>query len=186
MNRLFAFIVILLIGISVTAQDQVPLTREEKKALRKEEKKQREKVMAMNTAQAIKTGNFVLKANRISGRGGFVTTVDPTINFVSVQGPVAYVQLGSESGLGLNGVGGITLKGNITSYKVTNDDNNGNYFILINTSGISGTLTITMRVNLTGDMASASVTTNWGSTVNFDGDLYPHSKARVFKGTETF
>jgi hypothetical protein len=186
MKRITASVIILLMTLAVMAQGQVSLTREEKKALRKEQKQQYEAMLVKNTTEAIKSGCFVLKADQIRGRRGAMMMVNPTINFVAVQKDEAFVQLGSPSGMGYNGVGGITLRGRITSMKVEQDIKNGAYRIFMNTLGPSGSLSIIMRVNATGEMASALVQSTWGSRVDFDGILVPWEGTRIFKGRESF
>ena len=184
MKKLLSTLTIILLTLSVTAQDEAPLTKQEKKMLRKEQKKQYEKMLEVNTAQAIQSGRYILKADQVRGRGGVYLPVNPTINFIAVEGKTVYVQLGSETGIGYNGVGGITLKGEMTSYKVEQDKGEGTYFIQINTTGSSGALTIMMHVNIRGDMTTATVRTNWGSRVDFSGDLVP-AGSHIFKGTES-
>jgi hypothetical protein len=186
MKRITTLVIILLVTVAAMAQDQAPLTKQEKKALKMEQKKQTELILAKNTADAISSGHFVLKADQIRGRWGHMMNVDPTINFVAVDEGEAYVQLGSPTGIGYNGLGGVTLRGSITSFNVEREKKYGGYNIIMNTIGVSGALTIVMHVNVTGEMATASVATNWGSRVDFDGVLVPWTGKNVYKGTETF
>lgn len=186
MKRITASVIMLLITLAAMTQGQVSLTKEERKILKNEQKKQAEKMMSMNTAQALRSSQFILKADRVRGRGGSIINVNPRINFVSVQGEEVYVQLGSDTGIGYNGVGGVTLKGKVTGYSVEQDKKNGNYYILLNTLGTGGALTITIRVNVTGEMADAIVQTNWGSRVDFIGNVVPAGRLQVYKGTESY
>ncbi len=64
MKNIAASVLIMLFTIAATAQEQVPLTKQEKKALKQEQKKQNEAIMARNTAEALKSGRFVLKADQ--------------------------------------------------------------------------------------------------------------------------
>lgn len=185
MKRITATVIILLITLAAMAQGQVPLTKEEKKILKKEQKKQAERVMTVNTSRALNSSQYILKADRVRGRGGSMINVNPRINFVSVQGDEVYVQLGSDTGIGYNGVGGVTLKGRVTSSTIE-QDKNGTYYIHMNTLGTAGGLTISMHVNVTGDMASAVVQTNWGSRVDFNGKVVPSGRLQVYKGTESY
>jgi hypothetical protein len=186
MKRIIASAIILLMTIAGMAQGQAPLSKQEKRALKNEQKRQKEAVLTKNTAEAINSNHFVLKADQIRGRGGYMINVDPVINFVAVQGDEAIVQLGSPTGMGYNGLGGITLRGKITSTSMHRDKKSGEYFITMNTIGTAGSFTIFMHVNVTGEMATASVQSNWGGRVEFNGDLVPWAGTRVFKGTETF
>ncbi|MCU0410037.1 MAG: DUF4251 domain-containing protein [Bacteroidales bacterium] len=176
----------LLIPLAGMAQYDEPLTKEEKKALKKKEKEQFEKMLIANTSESIKARYFVLKADQIRGRGGDLINVNSSINFVAVEGEEAYVQMGSESGLGYNGVGGITVKGKITSFKVKQEGKHGTYNIVMNTLSSSGNLTIMMNVNVTGENASAVVSSTWGGRVEFNGNLVPLQGSKIHKGSETF
>jgi len=186
MRRLTASAIILLLTLAGVVQGQVPLSKEEKKELKKEQKRQKEAILTRNTAEAINSNHFVLKADQIRGRGGFMINVDPMINFVAVQDDEAFVQLGSPTGMGYNGLGGITLRGKITSMNKSRDKKNGGYIISMNTMGPAGSLTIFIHVNITGEMATASVQSNWGSRVEFKGYLVPWEERDDFRGTETF
>ncbi len=100
----------------------------------------------MTTAEALRSGTFVLKADRIRGRGGLLVNVDPTINFVAVEGKDAYVQVSPTYGYGLNGLGGVTLKGKVTSLDISQRKKHGSYNIIMNTMGTTGNLTIKINV----------------------------------------
>ncbi len=188
MKKLALSIVTILFVIVASAQEQAPLTKQEKKALRQEQKRQSEIILARNTSEALRTGRFVLKADQLRGRGGYVMHVNPTTNFVAVEGEEAYVQVASASGIGFNGIGGVTLRGKITSFEVEQGKKHGSYNIVMNTMGTSGPLTIVMNINKTGEMASASVHTNYGSRVDMNGVLVPWTGtgSKIYKGRETY
>jgi len=188
MKKIAASVIVLLFTIAVTGQGQVSLSKEEKKALKLEQKKQKETELSMTTAEALKSGTFVLKADRIRGRGGYLMNVDPTINFVAVEGKDAYVQVSPSSGYGMNGLGGVTLRGKITSIDIEQGKKHGSYNIVVNTIGHAGNITILMNVNQTGEMASATVNTNWGNRIELNGYLVPWTGTgtKIHKGRETF
>lgn len=188
MKKIISTAMILLLAATAVAQERVPLTRQEKKAMRVEQKKQKEAVLAVNTDQAIRTGRFVLKADQIRGRNGYLMHSDPTINFVAVEGKDAYVQLASPSGMGFNGLGGITLRGKINTLELNREGKNGFYNIIINATGNAGNMTIVMSVSSTGETATARVSTNWGNRIEFSGRLVPWTGTGrgVYKGQELF
>ncbi|MCA1741904.1 MAG: DUF4251 domain-containing protein [Bacteroidales bacterium] len=188
MKKIAASVIVLLFTIAASAQGQVSLSKEEKKALKLEQKKQKETELSMNTAEALRSGTFVLKADRIRGRGGPSMNVDPTINFVAVEGKDAYVQVSPSSGYGLNGLGGVTLRGKITSLDIEQGKKHGSYNIVVNTIGHGGNITIFMNVNKTGEMASATVNTNWGNRIELNGYLVPWTGTgtKIHKGRENF
>lgn len=188
MKRIAASVIIVLFAISASAQETEPLTKQEKKALKQEQKKQTEAMLARTTAEALKSGRFVLQADQLRGRGGSMISVNPTTNFVAVEGEDAYFQMASWSGVGYNGLGGVTLKGRITSFEMNQGNKHGSYSIVMNTVGNGGNLTIVMNINKTGQMASASVTSNRGDRVDMNGILVPWTGtgAQIYKGRETY
>lgn len=188
MKKIISTAMILLLAATAVAQERVPLTRQEKKAMREEQKRQKEAVLAVNTDQAIRSGQFVLKADQVRGRNGYLFHSDPTINFVAVEGKDAYVQLASPSGMGFNGLGGITLRGKINSIDIDREERNDFYNIVINATGNAGNMTIVMSASNTGERATARVSTNWGSRIEFSGRLVPWTGTGkgVYKGRETF
>lgn len=178
----------LLFAAGATAQEEAPLTKQERKAVKQEQKKQAEMMLAHNTSTALGEKQFVLKADQLRNRYGFVTYVNPTINFIAVEGQEAYVQVSSTSGAGFNGLGGVTLKGRITSMDISEPDKNGFYSIMMNTMGNAGHLTISMNVNRTGEVASATVITNYGGRIEMNGELVPWTGTgkTIYKGQERY
>ena len=188
MKTTLTAILLLLFATGVSAQNEVRLSRQEKKALREEQKKQEEATLALNTSAALESGQFVLKADRLRSRTGLTVNVNPTINFIAVEGRDAYVQVASPSGVGLNGLGGVTLMGRMTSIDISESDKNGFYSIIMNTMGNAGHLTIDMNVNQTGEMASATVRTNYGGRIEMNGELVPWTGTgkTIYKGQERY
>jgi len=188
MKKTALSIVAILFAMVSAAQEQVPLTKQEKKAMRQEQKRQSEVILSRNTSEALRTGRFVLKADQLRGRGGYVMHVNPTTNFVAVEGEEAFVQVASASGIGFNGIGGVTLRGKITSFEVEQGKKHGSYTIVMNTMGTGGHLNIVININKTGEMASATIRTNYGSRVDMNGVLVPWTGtgSKIYKGRETF
>jgi len=188
MKTIATAIMLLLFSAAVTAQGGVPLTRQEKKALRQEEKRQQEAIMAHNTTVALKNEHFVLKADHVMGKYGASFVVNPVTNFVAVEGRDAYVQLASSSAIGYNGMGGVTLKGRITSMEIRQGGRNGYHTIEISTMGNGGPLNITLNVNPTGEVATAYIRTHYGNRIEMTGELVPWTGTgkTVYKGRENY
>jgi hypothetical protein len=188
MRTIATAVLVLLFTAVATAQEKVPLTKQERKAIKQEQKKQNEEMLTYNTSTALKNGQFVLKADQLRGRGGFVVGVNPTTNFIAVEGKEAYVQVASASGPGLNGLGGVTLRGKITSMDIHQSDKNGFYSIVLNTMGINGPLTIVMNLNRTGEIATATVRTNYGGRIEMNGVFVPWTGTgkTIYKGRENY
>lgn len=188
MKKIAALIIVVLFTISAIAQTEVPLTRQDKKAMRAEQKKQTEAMLTQTTAEALRSGRFVLKADQVRGAGGYNFSVNPLINFVAVEGDDAYVQIASSSGIGFNGLGGVTVRGKITSFDMDQRSKHGSYSIIMNTIGSGGSLTIMMNVSKTGEMASVTVRGNWGNRIDMYGNLVPWTGNgnQISKGREAF
>ncbi len=177
MKKLLLFTMILSIGIGCLAQGNASLSKEEKKLIRQREKEQREKVLSTNISQAIESGYFVLKTDRINNH----IHVNPSLNFIAVLGKEAYLQTANSSGLGANGVGGITVKGEIKRYTVKRNERTGGYTVQFSSEGPSAYLSIIMRFNATGQMATASIRPVWGRTIGFSGTVVPASASLASK-----
>jgi len=178
MKRISASVILLLLAAAMMAQNEAPLTRQEKKAVRLEQKKQAEGKLTMSTSEALRSGHFVLKADQVMNRGGILFNVDPTVNFVAVEGKEAYVQVSPSS----YGPGRVTLKGKITSMDINQRNKDGSYNIIINTFGVAGNYTVVINMNKTGEAASASVSLGWGNRLEMRGSLYPWNGTGTFKG----
>lgn len=173
MKNITALFIAVLFTITAMAQSEVPLTKQEKKALRVEQKQQAEVMLTRNTAEALRSGRFVLKADQLRAGGGYLVMVNPTVNFVAVEGEDAYVQVVSPVGTGFYGTGITTIRGKITSFDLQQGKKQGVYRIMMNTIGPGSQLDIIMSVNKTGEMASATVRTNWGRSIDMNGVLVP-------------
>ncbi len=173
MKKIAALFIVVLFTITAIAQTEVPLTRQEKKAMRVEQKQQAEVILTSNTAQALRSGRFVLKADQLRAGGGYLVMVNPNVNFVAVEGEDAYVQVVSPVGTGFYGTGITTIRGKITSFDLQQGKKQDVYRIMMNTIGPGSQLNIIMSVNKTGEMASATVRTNWGRSIDMSGVLVP-------------
>ncbi len=93
------------------------LTRQEKKEVRKA-------VLARNFEildSLINARSFVLSADFLQSRTGEVIPVVSTLNFIKVDKDRGTLQTGANSGMGYNGVGGVTAEGRIGTWKLTKD-----------------------------------------------------------------
>lgn len=170
---------------NINAQD-VKLSRQEQK----ETLKAQSEANFYRLDSLIKSKSFVIKANYVREKYGVLTPVDPTINFIMVNGTTGIVQTGSYSGVAFNGVGGSTSEGMIGLWKLTSNSkkqtftlsfslqtNLGNYNVLIFIKADNKT-----SATVTGTCTDWTVTPRW---FDWDGELYSLKDARIFKGHET-
>lgn len=132
---------------------------------------------------AIKNNDFVLEANSITFRGGHTTFVSSIKNFISLKGDRAVVQIApSDYVSGPNGLGGITVEGNVTGKK-TRVDKKGNTRMSFNVSGIGINAQVEINTFKGTNKASARVTPNFNSnTLWLDGIIVPYEASDVVEG----
>jgi hypothetical protein len=182
------FLVVLLFSPSVYSQEESTVNKEEQKQLAKEkrnaEKAQAEEKQKELTTLMLDYQRFVLEADYISGSSGQRSPVNSTLNFIIIDSTEATLQLGSPWGLGINGVGGITVDGNVTRYKVdVKETKRGeSYTITLFIMTSLGTYDITMWVSQSGK-ADATIRGNVSGQLTYSGQLVPLGKSRVYKGS---
>lgn len=180
---------IMVAALAVMALPQMSadeLTKEEKK-IEKERQKRIEEVKdsidGLHAVRAVTERHFVLQANQLLfSRGGAVSAV-PTTNFVMVDGDDGVVQVSPRVGGGPNGVGGITVEGRVSGYKVKTDKK-GNSLIsfMVSGNGLSTQVDITLYAD--GNRASGRVTPTFRSgAVTLNGALLPYNASNVAPGT---
>ena len=159
----------------------------EQKQAEKEQKKAQAEAQEMaqfNAALlALKNGSFVLEADRVEFKRGTFVNVVSTTNFVMQEGNKATVQLAFQgAAIGPNGVGGITVEGDVTGAELKTDKK-GNYIysFKVNGVGISALLTINMPNG--SNYCTATITPNFNSNrTSFTGHLKPKANSGIYKG----
>jgi hypothetical protein len=164
------------------------LSKKEQKALAKEKRKAEQEAVAEKqkeiTALMLEYHRFVLEADYVAGKSGSRTPVNSTLNFVIVDSTKATLQLGSPWGLGINGVGGVTVDGNVTRYELNKKENKKgvSYNLTLYIMSSIGTYDIQMWVSQSG-RADATVRGNVSGQLTYSGNLVPLAQSRVYKGT---
>lgn len=189
-NIIIGLILLLSCNILVAQESEKKMTRKERRAMEREKKEAEEKVYEEQQSaivkMAIDSANWVLEADMLFNRYGRSVNVSSTLNFVGVTNDFATVQLGSQSGLGYNGVGGVTLDGKVTKYEVDYNEKKGTYFIVLIVSSALGTFDVRMSANKTGSMVDATIKGNGPQSVRYSGRLLPTSMSTIYKGTPIF
>jgi hypothetical protein len=134
-------------------------------------------------AAAVNNHNFVLEADYIIPRVGPSIFVSSNTNFIAIQGNKATIQLALNSQFsGPNGIGGITLDGNITNEKITTDKK-GNIYYTSNVQGAVLSASISLTLPNGTDRCTATVTPNFsGNIITFSGHIVPTTMSNVYKG----
>ena len=137
---------------------------------------------------AIRNGSWALEASNITFNNGATNIVTPSTNYVSVNNGTGTIQTAFDNSnvYSPNGLGGITLEGNISGEEL-GVDNEGNvyYNYLIQGSNISATVNVVITPN--SNQATANISPNFSSrTMTMNGYIYPYNEAGVFEGTPDY
>ena len=130
---------------------------------------------------AIDDSAFVIEADRVTFKRGYMASVTPNTNFVAVCGQWAVVQVAFDVPWpGFNGLGGITVDGRIVKYRKSTD-RRGNTIIDIGVSGhaLSAQVSVTLWRN--SNEATARISQNLRSgRITLDGRLVPTARSSVY------
>ena len=162
---------------------QAQTVKEESRKQKKAEQELLDQTLFDEAKQAIEMKNFILEADHVMFKYGTTAFVSPNTNFVAVKGNKAVVQVAFNIPIsGPNGLGGITVNGNISGYKQTTDKK-GNISVSMNVMGVGISAQVNIRLNKGSNNASVDISPNFNSN-NFSltGSLLPMAKANVFKG----
>ena len=184
MKKIVSIAFILLIALTAYSQEQ-ELSKKEKKKLEKEMKKEQQAKDAVMQAQVValmvEYQRFVLEADRLRDSKGNQVQVSSTINFIASDSINGVIQIGSDSYVGMNGVGGITAEGPISNYKYSYNEKNRVYSVSYNVRSTIGSYDVRMTVFSDG-RADATVSSSWPGQLNYSGYVFPPADSRVYKG----
>ena len=176
MKRLVVFFALIISANIVFAQndENAALTKKEKRNAELEKDYQLTKSMLENK-------DFVLEADYLQDRYGNRVLVNSTINFVSVDSTEAIIQIGSNLRLGPNWVGGVTAKGRIDKWELTNDQKHKAFTLRMNVMTTIGIYDLFINISASG-RGSATLSGMTAGRLTFDGHLVPWEESSVFVG----
>lgn len=182
MKRLLLFSILLstiFSGIYTNAQQQdKALLRQEKKAIQ-QQIDSLHYVMARN---AIDTRSFVLEAEQVTLSRGQTIHVNSNTNFVSVDDDNAVVQVAFNVPMsGPNGIGGVTVDGNLSDYKVK-IDKDGDCMVSMSVMGLGISANVFIRLYNNSNMAYVTISPNFNSNrISLSGRIVPLEESKVYK-----
>jgi hypothetical protein len=182
MNMVSLFLLIGLFLISFTdsnAQD-IKLTRQEKKEARKAELSTNFYIID----SLLQAKSFVLEANYLQNKYGYMVPVGSVLNFIKVDGSKGVLQTGSDSRIGYNGVGGVTAEGTVGSWKVSKNFKSLSCTLSFSLLTTIGNFDIFMTVSADNN-ASATISGTNSGKLTWTGHLATVNNSRVFKGMNT-
>lgn len=172
---LFLVFVISVSGLFAQGKDENSyLTRKEKRQAEIDQEYQLTKNMLENK-------DFVLESNSLQDRFGNRVEVSSNINFVAVDSTKAIIQIGSNWRMGFNGVGGVTAKGTITKWKLTENDKSKSFGLQLTVMTNIGFYDVYFNVNASG-RADALLTGMTDGRLTFNGNLVPWEDSSVYVG----
>jgi hypothetical protein len=185
MKKFMSLLLAMLLGsVLVFGQEGQDLSKKEMRKLRKEQKKEeRVNNLAMYT-QVAEDKEWVLEAHTVYNKYGNSFQMDPTINFVSISKNEAVIQLGVNGFIGYNGLGGITLEGNVTNYEVMKEDETVMIRFIAMGSAM-GPVDVIARISPDG-FGRLTVSGNWGRRLTFAGYFLPYENSRTYTGTPVY
>ena len=133
---------------------------------------------------------FILEANYLQGRRGEIVPVRSNINFIRVQDTKGILQTGSTNDgfsrrANDNGIGGVTIEGNISNYNVKRNTKSLTHNVTFHLISSLGTFYINMNI-MPDNTASATITGARSTNLTWKGTLVAPFNSNVFRGNETF
>ena len=180
------------------SQDKKMTMKEKEDAWRTERLKKRAKeerlefvndsVQYAQAIVAIRNGSWALEASSIAFNNGNTDFVTPSTNYVSINNGIGTIQtaLDNTNIYSPNGLGGVTLQGNVSNGQLT-VDNQGNiyYNYILQGNNVSATVNIMIAAN--SNQATAYISPNFGSgNITMNGSIYPYKQAGVIQGTSDY
>ncbi len=177
MKKIYLLLILAISANFVFAQNQETDSKMTKKERRKAEAEQKYEL----TKSMLENKNFVLEADYLQDKYGNRVIVNSTINFVMVDSAEAVIQIGSNSGYGPNGVGGVTAKGEITEWKLKENEKKNTFFLKMSVMTPIGIYDLHLNIGPTGQ-ATADLTGLRAGHLTFDGDLVMLEESAVYEG----
>ena len=129
--------------------------------------------------------DFVLEADYLANKIGDRVPVTSSLNFISVDSSVSVLQIGRNTGIGFNGVGGVTAEGKITRYKLQTDTKRKSFYLSYSVTTAIGSYDINMSVGADG-YASATLSGTTSGQLTYTGYLVPVENSSVYKGYNSY
>lgn len=133
--------------------------------------------------EALKGGDWVLEADNINFFSGITRFVSSNTNYISCDNGEGTIQTAYANFVySPNGVGGVTVLGDVSDERMSIDKDGNVYFSYsIQGSAVSATVYVTLTGGT--NQASATVNPNFtGRSMTFDGYLVPYDQSSVFQG----
>jgi len=183
MKKSIAILVMVLLALPAFSQE---LDKKEQKKLEKELRKEQKAEAAAQQAAIVDAmvqyQKFVLEANTLRDKRGNMLQVNSNINFIAADSLTGVIQVGSNTYIGANGVGGVTVEGTITKYEYIRNERSGSYTVSYYLQTPLGSYDVRMTAFQDGRADADVSSTTWGGRLRYSGNLVPPGISRVYKG----
>lgn len=144
---------------------------------------QQDSIAFEKALMALKEGSWVLEANNVNFYNGVTRFVSSNTNYISCNDGEGTVQTAFENfSYSPNGLGGVTVQGNVTGQHMS-IDKDGNVYVSFNIQGSSVSATVYLTLTGGTHQASATINPNFsGRSMTFDGYIIPYNQSTVFEG----
>lgn len=156
-------------------------TKKERKERIKKDKEIVDSIYHLKALKAISDGYFVLQATEVqNSRGRISLGLNDETNFLLMQGDKGIFQVAFNNfNPGLNGLGGVTLHGNITNFKMT-EDKKGNAYITYLMIGRNMNAYVSITLYNGSDQAYATIDPTMSSgRLSLRGRLVPYVNENI-------
>ena len=183
MKRAITIVLVALLILPAFSQE---LSKKEQRQLAKELKKEAQSEelaeKSLLVTAMINQATFVLEAYTLRGKRGESIQVSSALNFVAADSTTGMLQVGSDAGIGPNGVGGVTVKGQVKDYKFSQHEKSGGYNVSYYLQTPDGTFEVRLRAYPDGRADADISNATWGGRITFIGYLVHPSLSRVYEG----
>ncbi len=184
MKRVIIILIAVFVSLSAFSQE---LSKKEQRQLEKELKKEQRAEKAAQQAAVVDAmvhyNKFVLEVNTLKDKRGNSIQVSSKINFIASDSITGVIQVGSNTYIGRNGVGGVTVDGSIADYKYTKNEKNGSYYITYYLRTPVGSYDVRITAYSDGRADADVSSTTWGDRLRYSGYLVPPGISLVYKGS---
>ena len=183
MKRIIIFLIAFMLATPAFSQE---LSKKERRQMEKELKKEQQAEEAAQKAALVNLmvhyQRFILEADKLRDKRGNTVNVSATLNFIAADSTSGVIQVGSNSYVGMNGVGGITVEGPLSNYTYSVSEKSGYYNVTYNLRTTVGTYDVRLSIAPDG-RADATVSSSWPGKLNYSGYIVPIATSRVYQGT---
>lgn len=189
MKKVIALITLAMMSIGISniyAQESKAELKAQEKAERARLKAEEQVTNALlynKAAAALQAKQFVMEADQIISRRGRSAFVNSNTNFILVNQKQGSIQVAFNTILpGPNGIGGITVDGNISDIKTTTNKK-GNISCNFSVQGIAVSAQVFLTLTNGSNNASVTISPNFNSnSITLNGKLVPLEESNIYKG----